>query len=94
MQLGLGAGDAAFFLGGRPQDFQAVAAKARDEIGREKGLTDEDRFEFAWIVDFPMYERDEGDRHARLLAQPVFGCRRGHGSAGEPGPAGDPRLAV
>jgi aspartyl-tRNA synthetase len=58
-QLGLGAGDAAFFLGGRPQDFQAVAAKARDEIGREKGLTDEDRFEFAWIVDFPMYERDE-----------------------------------
>ncbi len=59
VQLGLGAGDAAFFLGGRPQDFQAVAAKARDEIGREKGLTDEDRFEFAWIVDFPMYERDE-----------------------------------
>jgi aspartyl-tRNA synthetase len=59
VQLGLGAGDAAFFLGGRPQDFQAVAAKARDEIGRELGLTDEDRFEFAWIVDFPMYERDE-----------------------------------
>jgi aspartyl-tRNA synthetase len=58
-QLGLGPGDAAFFLGGRPQDFQAVAAKARDEIGRELGLTDEDRFEFAWIVDFPMYERDE-----------------------------------
>jgi aspartyl-tRNA synthetase len=41
VQLGLGAGDAAFFLGGRPQDFQAVAAKARDEIGREKGLTDD-----------------------------------------------------
>lgn len=58
-QLGLGAGDAAFFLGGRPQDFQAVAAKARDEIGRELGLTDTERFEFAWIVDFPMYERDE-----------------------------------
>jgi aspartyl-tRNA synthetase len=59
VQLGLGAGDAAFFLGGRPQDFQAVAAKARDEIGRELGLTDTERFEFAWIVDFPMYERDE-----------------------------------
>jgi aspartyl-tRNA synthetase len=58
-QLGLGAGDAAFFLGGQAAGFQAVAAKARDEIGREKGLTDEDRFEFAWIVDFPMYERDE-----------------------------------
>jgi len=28
-------------------------------IGRELGLTAEDRFDFAWIVDFPMYERDE-----------------------------------
>jgi aspartyl-tRNA synthetase len=74
-QLGLGAGDAAFFLGGRPQDFQAVAAKARDEIGREKGLTDEDRFEFAWIVDFPMYERTR--RPARSTSRTTrFRCRR------------------
>ena len=57
-QLGLNAGDAAFFLGGKPADFETVAAKARDEIGRELGLTDFERFEFAWIVDFPMYERD------------------------------------
>ncbi len=57
-QLGLGAGDAAFFLGGRPETFQHVAARARDEIGRELGLIDEDRFAFAWIVDFPMYEKD------------------------------------
>ena len=57
-QLGLNAGDAAFFLGGKPADFEPVAAKARDEIGRELGLTDFERFEFAWIVDFPMYERD------------------------------------
>jgi aspartyl-tRNA synthetase len=35
-----------------------VAAKARDVIGRELGLTDEDRFDFCWIVDFPMFERD------------------------------------
>ena len=58
-QLGLKAGDAAFFLGGRPESFQAVAAKARDEIGRELGLTDFDRYDFCWIVDFPMYELDE-----------------------------------
>jgi aspartyl-tRNA synthetase len=58
-QLGLGAGDAAFFLGGTPDSFAAVAAKARVEIGRELGLTDENRFEFAWIVDFPMYEQDD-----------------------------------
>jgi aspartyl-tRNA synthetase len=27
-------------------------------IGRELKLTDEERFDFCWIVDFPMYERD------------------------------------
>ena len=60
-QLGLGAGDAAFFLAGRPEDFEAVAGRARTEVGGELNLIDESRFAFAWIVDFPMYERaDDG----------------------------------
>ena len=60
-QLGLGEGDAAFFLGGRPEAFEAVAGRARTEIGRELGLIDENQFKFAWIVDFPMYEKtDDG----------------------------------
>ncbi len=58
-QLGLNVGDAAFFLGGHPAKFEAVAGRARTEIGRELNLTDENRFAFAWIVDFPMYERDD-----------------------------------
>ncbi|NSX56112.1 aspartate--tRNA ligase [Parasulfitobacter algicola] len=58
-QLGLGVGDAAFFLGGKPESFETVAAKARVEIGNELGLTDHDRFAFAWIVDFPIYEKDD-----------------------------------
>ena len=57
-QLGLGVGDAAFFLGGKPKQFQAVAGKARTVIGDELGLTEKDRFAFAWIVDFPIYEQD------------------------------------
>ncbi|MCB1368979.1 MAG: aspartate--tRNA ligase [Rhodobacteraceae bacterium] len=57
-QLGLGIGDAAFFLGGKPEAFERVAGKARTVIGDELGLTDENRFAFAWIVDFPMYEKD------------------------------------
>jgi aspartyl-tRNA synthetase len=59
VQLGLKGGDAAFFVAGRPETFEAVAGRARNVIGRELGLTVEDRFDFAWIVDFPMYERDE-----------------------------------
>ena len=58
-QLGLGTGDAAFFLGGKPKNFEKVAGKARDVIGDELNLTDYDRFAFAWIVDFPIYEKDE-----------------------------------
>ena len=58
-QLGLGVGDAAFFLGGKPKAFEKVAGRARDVIGAELGLTDQDRFAFAWIVDFPIYEQDE-----------------------------------
>lgn len=60
-QLGLAEGDAAFFLGGKPDQFEAVAGRARTEIGRELGLIDENQFKFAWIVDFPMYEKtDDG----------------------------------
>ncbi|MDH3668510.1 MAG: aspartate--tRNA ligase [Paracoccaceae bacterium] len=58
-QLGLDKGDAAFFLGGRPESFLDVAAKARDVIGEELGLTDTDRFDFCWIVDYPMFEWDD-----------------------------------
>jgi len=61
VQLGLDKGDAAFFLGGKPETFEPIAGRARNVIGEELGLTDKDSFRFAWIVDFPMYEKtDEG----------------------------------
>jgi aspartyl-tRNA synthetase len=60
-QLGLDKGDAAFFLGGKPETFEPIAGRARNVIGEELGLTEKDSFRFAWIVDFPMYEKtDEG----------------------------------
>ncbi|WP_435257974.1 aspartate--tRNA ligase [Thioclava sp. FR2] len=61
LQLGLNEGDAAFFLGGKAEQFEAVAGRARNVIGEELGLTEKDCFRFAWIVDFPMYEKtDDG----------------------------------
>ncbi|KPP85970.1 MAG: aspartate--tRNA ligase [Rhodobacteraceae bacterium HLUCCO07] len=59
LQLGLGKGDAAFFLGGKPASFEAVAGRARGVIGEELNLTEQNRFAFCWIVDFPMYEKDD-----------------------------------
>jgi aspartyl-tRNA synthetase len=61
-QLGLGVGDAAFFLGGKPSSFIDAAGKARNVIGEELGLTNKDRFDFCWVVDFPLFEWDEEAR--------------------------------
>ncbi|MEL6885920.1 MAG: aspartate--tRNA ligase [Pseudomonadota bacterium] len=58
-QLGMEVGDAAFFLGGKPKAFEAIAGRARNVIGEELKLIDEDRFAFAWVVDFPIYKADE-----------------------------------
>ncbi len=58
-KLNLKSGDAAFFLAGKPDSFVDVAGRARNVIGEELKLTDKERFELAWIVDFPMYEWDD-----------------------------------
>ncbi|MGE0751141.1 MAG: aspartate--tRNA ligase [Variibacter sp.] len=61
-QLGLGIGDACFFVAGKPDVFVKFAGTARTKVGEELGLIDEDRFEFCWIVDFPMYEWNEDEK--------------------------------
>lgn len=61
-QLGLGVGDAVFFVAGRPNEFLKFAGPARNKIGAELGLIAKDRFEFCWIVDFPMFEWNEEEK--------------------------------
>jgi aspartyl-tRNA synthetase len=60
--LGLKEGDAAFFVAGDPEKFWKFAGLARTKLGEELNLIDKDRFELAWIVDFPMYEYNEEDK--------------------------------
>ena len=61
-QLGLSDGDAVFFVAGVPSKFAAFAGAARQKAGFDLKLVDEDRFEFCWIVDFPMFEWNEEDK--------------------------------
>lgn len=61
-QLGLKEGDAAFFVAGDPDKFWKFSGLARTKLGEELNLIDKDRFELAWIVDFPMYEYDETEK--------------------------------
>ncbi|MFG1332653.1 aspartate--tRNA ligase [Xanthobacter autotrophicus] len=61
-QLGLDVGDAAFFVAGDPDKFVKFAGLARTRVGEELNLIDKDRFELAWIVDFPFYEYSEEEK--------------------------------
>ena len=61
-QLKLGVGDAVFFVAGKPKDFVKFAGPARVKIGEELGVIAKGRFEFCWIVDFPMYEWNEEEK--------------------------------
>jgi aspartyl-tRNA synthetase len=57
--LGLNDGDAVFFVAGVPGDFASFASAARTKIGQDLDLIAKDRFDFCWIVDYPMYELNE-----------------------------------
>jgi aspartyl-tRNA synthetase len=58
-EAGIGAGDAVFFVCGERADAAKFAGIVRTRLGEELDLIEKDAFRFCWIVDFPMYERDE-----------------------------------
>ena len=69
-QLGLGVGDAVFFVAGKPAEFSAFAGAARQKIGQELSLIDEGSFALAWIVDFPMFEWNEEEKKVDFSHNP------------------------
>jgi aspartyl-tRNA synthetase len=58
-KLELADGDAIFFVCGVPRDFSQFAAAARDRLGQELDLIEPNAFRFCWIVDYPMFERND-----------------------------------
>jgi aspartyl-tRNA synthetase len=61
-QLALRGGDAVFFVAGLPKEFADFAGRARTKLGSELGLIAQDRIEFCWVVDFPIYEWNEEEK--------------------------------
>ena len=59
VQVGAEDGDAVFFACAEPDAAASLAGRARVKIGQDQNLIDESVFRFAWIVDFPMFEKDE-----------------------------------
>ena len=59
-ELGLGPDDGLFFAASAKElEAAKLAGAARTRVGQQLGLIDENRFDFCWIVDFPMFEYDE-----------------------------------
>ncbi len=59
-RCGLEKGDIVFFGAGDKKVVLDYMGRLRIEIAERMGLIDEDRFEFVWVVDFPMFEVEEG----------------------------------
>ena len=52
-------GDSIFMSCGKQSELEKITAQARDKIGKDLDLIDDDIFAFCWIVDYPMFEKDE-----------------------------------
>jgi aspartyl-tRNA synthetase len=52
-------GDSIFLACGKQNDLEKITALARDKIAKDLDLIDDDVFAFCWIVDYPMFEKDE-----------------------------------
>ncbi|WP_371653611.1 MULTISPECIES: aspartate--tRNA ligase [unclassified Streptomyces] len=58
-RLGLAAGHAVFFGAGEYDEVSKIMGAVRVEAAKRSGQFEEGVFRFCWIVDFPMYEKDE-----------------------------------
>ena len=52
-------GDSIFMACGKQDELEKITALARDKIAKDLDLIDENIFAFCWIVDYPMFEKDE-----------------------------------
>ncbi len=68
--LGLGPDDGVFFAAGKADQAARLAGLARTRVADQLGLIDAKRFEFCWIVDFPMFEWREDEKKVDFSHNP------------------------
>ncbi len=69
-RAGSGAGDAVLIIGGKPAVVAASLSALRLEIGEREGLIDQNKFNFLWVTDFPMFEYHEDDNRFYPMHHP------------------------
>ena len=63
-------GDSIFMACGKQNDLEKITALARDKIAKDLDLIDDGIFAFCWIVDYPMFERDEATNKIEFSHNP------------------------
>ena len=63
-------GDSLFLACGKLNEVETISSLARDKIAKELNLIDESKFAFCWIVDYPMFEKDEVTNKVKFSHNP------------------------
>jgi aspartyl-tRNA synthetase len=71
-------GSTVLFGAGEPGAVARVLGLLRIHLGRELGLVDDSRDEFLWVLDFPLFERDEETGAWTFSHHPFTGIAPGH----------------
>jgi len=69
-RLDLQVGDIVFFGAGERKIVWDYMGRLRVEVAKRLNMIDEERLEFVWVVDFPMFELEEGELHLKALHHP------------------------
>jgi aspartyl-tRNA synthetase len=58
-KTGAKVGDSIFMACSKKKDLERITSLARDKIARDLNLIDDNVFAFCWIVDYPMFEKND-----------------------------------
>ena len=63
-------GDSIFLACSKEKELEKIISLARDKIARDLNLIDNNVFAFCWIVDYPMFEKDEKTNKIKFSHNP------------------------
>ena len=69
-KTGAEVGDSIFMACAKNNDVEKITSLSREKIAKDLDLIDEDIFAFCWIVDYPMFEKDEQTNKIKFSHNP------------------------
>ncbi len=69
-KTGAKVGDSIFLACAKRQDLEKITSSARDKIANDLNIVDVNSFAFCWIVDYPMFEKDEQTNKIKFSHNP------------------------